>query len=538
MICGYTNPYTGEGCDLPVRPGRRYCHAHTSIQFLEQYCTHIKGRWAGVPFNLIPWQRDLLTKAFGTLKPNGKRQYRTVYCEISKKNGKSELGSGIALIGLVGDMEFGGEVYSAAGDREQASLVYYSAAQMVRNNPTLSKRLKIIDSRKRIVDYQSNSFYQVLSAEAYTKHGLNPSIVIFDELHAQKTRELYDVLTEGTDIARDQQLILIITTAGIYDINSIGWEVADYARKVRDGIIEDPTFLPIIYAADKEKDDWESPETWKKTNPSLGHIFELDNLKTHYKQVKANPSRINNFQRFRLNLWVNQVSRYIPMDEWDVCDGKVVKKDLLKRRCYGGLDLSSTIDLTCFCLVFPPEKSGDKWKILPSFYVPEDNILERARKDNVPYDMWVRSGLIKATPGNVVDYSFIRKDVNNAAKIYDLQEVAFDPWGAVKLATELQDDDGITMVEFRQGFKSMSPPTKEMLKLIKGKEIAHGGHKVLRWCADNLVVKIDAAENVKPEKDKAKERIDGIVAMIMGIGRAILNADTHSVYEKRGVISF
>jgi len=496
--------------------------------------THTKGRWAGSFFEILPWQDDIIDQLFGTLKKNGKRQYRTVYIEIPKKNGKSELAAAIALHELFWDDEPGAEVYSAAGDREQAGLVYNVAAQMVRNDKYMSSRLKVLDSRKRIIDYETNSFYQVLSNESYTKHGLNPSCVIFDEIHAQPNRELYDVLTEGTDIAREQQIVFIITTAGIYDVNSIGWEVHNYACQVRDGIIEDNTFLPIIYAAD-QKDDWEDPQVWEKANPSLGYIFEKDNLEIHYKQAKANPARQNNFRRFRLNQWVNQIDRWLPMEKWDECDGKIDKEKLVKRTCYGGLDLSSSTDLTAFVLVFPPENKGEKWQILPHFFVPEDNIMERARRDKVPYDMWVRAGLITATPGNVVDYAWVRKAVNNAANIYNLKEVAYDPWGAVKLATELNEEDGITMVEHRQGWKSMSPPTKELLKMTLGVEFAHGGNPVLRWNADNLVVKIDPAENVKPAKDKSTERIDGIVAMVMALGRALLFFDKKSVYEKRSI---
>ena len=540
MICKYLHPESGEECDRAVKSDRDYCHGHFAIAFIEKYGTHIKGRWAGTPFTLIPWQRDLIFDIFGTLNEKGKRQYRTVYCEIPKKCGKSELASIMALIGLVGDDEAGAEVYSAAGDREQASLVYYPAGQMVRNNKILDGRLKIIDSRRRIIDYQTNSFYQVLSSESFTKHGLNPSMVIFDELHAQPNRELYDVLTEGTDIAREQQLVFIITTAGVADKTSIGWEIHEKALKVKEarerGEEIDPTFLPLVYAA-TEEDDWEDEKVWERVNPSLNHVFDLANIRQHYAEVKVNPSRLNNFLRFRLNRWVGQISRYIPMDKWDACADKVDKGTLLKRTCFGGLDLSSSVDLTALALLFPPEVPKEKWKVLMHFYMPEDNVIERVKKDGVRYDMWIKAGFIKATPGNVIDYAFIRKDINNAAKLYDLREVAFDPWGAVKLATELQEEDGIVMAEHRQGFKSMSPPTKDLLKLVMAGELAHGGNEVLRWNADHLSVKIDAAENVKPEKDKSSERIDGVVALIMALGRALLVFDKKSIYQTRGIVS-
>lgn len=510
--------------------------ADKAVKFIKRL-KHTKGRWAGVPFTLLPWQEnEIIRPLFGTVKEDGTRQYRFCYIEVGKKNGKSEIAAAIALYLLLADGEISAEVYNAAGDRDQASIVFDVAAQMVRQDKTLIKRCKIIDSRKRIVAHKTNSVYIALSKETYTKHGLNPSGVIIDELHAHKTRELYDILIEGTDTARQQQLIFIITTAGIHDIHSIGWEVHEYAKQVKKGIIKDPTFLPIIYAAN-QKDDWTNEKIWKKANPSLGHIFTIDKLKNHYNQVKDNPARQNNFRRFRLNQWVGQVNRYFPMDKWDAC-GKV-KFDpnaLVKRRCYGGLDLSSTMDLTAFVLVFPPEDKNEKWKIIPKFYIPEDTVLKKTNTDKVPYLIWKRAGYITVTPGNVIDYEFIRKDIQNASNIYNLKEVAYDPWGAVQLATKLQEVDGIIMVEHRQGFKSMSPPTKECHKMIMSKEIAHNNNPILRWCADNFVAKIDAAENVKPDKEKVTQRIDGIVALIMALGRAILYYQKRkSIYETSGL---
>jgi len=499
--------------------------AKHAIQFIETLCTHTKGKWAGKPFVMIDWQREMIWELFGRVKEDGFRQYRTCYNEIPKKNGKSELGAAVALLMTCADGEIGGEVYSAAADKEQAGLVYAVAAQMVRQNSVLNNRLKIIDSRKRIVDYQSNTFYQVLSKETCSKHGLNPSAILFDELHAQKTRELWDILVEGTDYARMQQLILAMTTAGIYDVHSICWEVRDHSRQVKEGLIEDKSILPVMFCADKDKDDYRDEKVWEKVNPSLGHIFSMEKIREDFDRVKNNPVRLNNFKRFRLNIWVNQVNRWLEMDSWDYCNDPVEIAQLIKRTCYGGLDLSSTTDLTAFVLVFPPVEEGEKWKIVPHFYVPKDTIIKRSKEDRVPYNIWEEQGFLTATTGNVVDMDYIRRDVNNAAGIYNLKEVAFDPWGAVKLASDLDNKDGITMVQFRQGYKSMAPAMKEFEKKVLGRELAHGGHPVLRWCADNLVVDIDAAENVKPAKDKARERIDGMVALVMALGRAIVHVE-------------
>jgi phage terminase large subunit-like protein len=505
---------------------------------------HAKGKWAGVPFNLIPWQIEQVIKpVFDTLRPDGLRQYRTVYIEIPKKNGKTELGSGLALYGLCADGEHGAEIYSAAGDKEQASLVYYPAEYMVKSNPQLKSRLKVLSSRKRIVYEKTSSFYQVLSAEAFTKHGINPHIVIFDELHAQPNRELWDVLVEGTDTAREQQLIIVLTTAGIYDKNSIGWEQHNYAHQVSKGIIQDDTFLPVLYCLDDEKnedgqviEDWEDPEVWKRLNPSLGSIFDLKKIEDHYKQVVNNPLRLNNFLRYRLNKWVNQISQYIPMNVWDTLHEKIDEGNLLKRPCFGAIDLSKSIDLSCFCLLFPPRNDKEKWIVKCNFYCPENAIMKRSKEDKVPYDYWRQAGFITATPGDVIDKNFIKHDVLKAANLYRLHEVAFDPWGAIQLAAELSDEEGINMVEHRQGYKSMSPPTKEALNLTLSRKINHLNNPVLRWCVNNVSVKVDPAENVKPDKEKSRERIDGFVAFVMALGRALVNTEKQSVYKQRGVL--
>ena len=507
-----------------------------AINFIQRLCSHTKGKWAGMPFHLLTWQFVILWRLFGQCKPDGNRQYRTTYCEIPKKNGKSELAAAIALILLVADDEQGAEVYSAAADINQAGLVYAVSAQMVRNNKTLSKRLRVLDSRKRIIDYKTNSFYQVLSAEVATKHGLNPSGIIFDELHAQPNRNLWDVLTEGTDYARSQQMVFTITTAGVYDPNSICWEIREHARQIDEGTIQDDSFLPVLYIADKEKEDYEDPKLWKRVNPSIGRIFTLDHIAEDYEKVKQRPARLNNFLRFRLNIWVNQLSRWIDMTAWDDCKGKIDPGVLIGRECFAGLDTSTKIDLTALVLAFPPEDDGDKWEIICKTYCPDDTIMRRSQEDRVPYNLWRDAGYLTATPGNVVDESFIKADILNFSKIYDLKEVAYDPWNASSIATDLLETHGIQMVEHRQGYASMSEPSKEFEKLILSKKLRHDGNPVLRWCVDNLAVTTDAAGNCKPAKDKARERIDAAVASIMAVGRAIVNYEARSVYEDRGFI--
>jgi phage terminase large subunit-like protein len=442
-----------------------------------------------------------------------------------KKNGKSETGAAVALYMLVGDEEEGAEIYSAASDREQAGIIYRVAQRMVENSAALSKRCKVIESQKRIVFYKTGSFYQVLSADVENKHGFNPHAVIFDELHTQPNRELWDVLTEGSMILRRQPLIFAMTTAG-FDKNSICHEVYDYAKKVKKGIIEDNRFLPVLYETD-ENDDWEDEANWYKANPSLGtleqvnagtKLINIEDLRESYRQAKETPARINKFRRLHLNQWTSQEVRWMDICKWDESDGKVEPEELKGKICYAGLDLSSTTDIAAFVLVFPVD---DIYKVIPLFFIPSDNIEARVKKDKVPYDTWLMQGYIIATPGNVIDYKFIEDTIYQYAKEYEIEEIAYDPWNATMLTQRLADN-GLTMVDVRQGFASMSAPTKQLEALILQKRIHHGGNPVLRFMFDNVMVIQDANGNIKPDKAKSHEKIDGIVSLIMAISRAMV----------------
>lgn len=496
--------------------------ANKAIKFISAL-KHTKGRWAGDPFQLLGWQvKDVLEPLFGTVDENGHRLYRKCYVEVPKKNGKSELGAAVALYLLMADGEFGAEIYSAACDRDQASIVFNVAAYMVEQEEGLDKRLKVLRSTKRIIYPATNSFYHVLSADAYTKHGYNIHGCIFDELHAQPNRELWDVLTEGSGDARTQPLIFVITTAG-YDRNSICYEVHEYARKVKEGIIEDPHFLPVLYGL-PEDEDWRDERNWKKVNPSLGQIIPIEKLRASFKEAENIPAKQNLFRRLRLNQWTKQETRFIPMEFWDRCSKKSSVKKLKGKTCYGGLDLASSVDIAAFAKVFPDEDGY--FDVLMRFWIPEENILERALRDKVPYDVWVEEGWIRATPGNVIDYQAIELDILKDTEIYQVEEIAYDRWGAVQITQDFEAE-GITVVPFGQGYKSMSPPTKELLKLVMSQKIRHGGNPVLRWMADNMMVTMDPAENLKPDKKKSTERIDGIVAMIMALDRALRHEESN-----------
>lgn len=509
-------------------------YADFAVAFIESLC-HTKGTWAGKRFELMDWQEQIIRDLFGVLKPNGYRQFNTAYIEIPKKNGKSELAAAVALLLTCGDGEQRAEVYGAAADRQQASIVFDVAADMVRMCPALNKRVKILASQKRLIYEPTNSFYQVLSAEAYSKHGFNVHGVVFDELHSQPNRKLYDVLTKGSGDARMQPLFFLITTAGT-DTHSICYEVHQKAQDIIDGRKIDPTFYPVIYGAD-DTEDWTSPKVWKKCNPSLGETIGIDKVKTACESAKQNPGEENSFRQLRLNQWVKQAVRWMPMDKWDMCAFAVREDDLIGRVCYGGLDLSSTTDITAFVLVFPPLDENDKYIILPYFWIPEDTLDLRVKRDHVPYDVWERQGYLHTTEGNVVHYGYIEKFIEQLGKRFNIREIAFDRWGAVQMVQNLEGM-GFTVVPFGQGFKDMSPPTKELMKLTLEQKIAHGGHPVLRWNMDNIFIRTDPAGNIKADKEKSTEKIDGAVATIMALDRAIRcgNDTSESVYDSRGIL--
>ena len=508
--------------------------ADYAVAFIENLC-HTKGTWAGKPFELIDWQEQIIRDLFGTLKPNGYRQFNTAYIEIPKKQGKSELAAAVALLLTCGDGEERAEVYGCAADRQQAAIVFDVAADMVRMCPALSKRVKILASQKRLIYTPTNSFYQVLSAEAYSKHGFNIHGVVFDELHTQPNRKLFDVMTKGSGDARMQPLYFLITTAGT-DTHSICYETHQKAKDIIEGRKIDPTFYPVIYGAD-ESDDWTDPKVWKKANPSLDITVGIDKVKAACDSAKQNPGEENAFRQLRLNQWVKQAVRWMPMEKWDKCAFSVDEDELEGRVCYGGLDLSSTTDITAFVLVFPPLDEDDKYIILPYFWIPEDNLTLRVNRDHVPYDVWERQGYLQTTEGNVVHYGFIEKFIEKLGERFNIREIAFDRWGAVQMVQNLESM-GFTVVPFGQGFKDMSPPTKELMKLVLEQKIAHGGHPVLRWNMDNIYIRTDPAGNIKADKEKSTEKIDGAVATIMALDRAIRCGNDHgaSVYDDRGLL--
>ena len=649
--------------------------ANHVIDFIQQL-KHTKGKWAGKPFKLLSWETDLIRKTFGTLREDGTRQYRTVYVEIGKKNGKalaidtpiptptgwstmgelkigdqvfdengkicsvvactdimygrpcykvcfsdgsrivadakhlwqvnsyypdykkhllsteeiaenvkeragythrignreitavertptvpvkciqvdspsklylagksmvpthnSELAAAIALYMLLADGEANAEVYVAACDRQQASIIFNTSVNFVEGNNVLSAVTKTVMSTKRIVYPKTGSFYQVLSSDVKSKSGLNVSCVILDEIWTYPNPDLAKMLTTGSGDAREQPLFIYLTTAGD-KLRGYGWDMHCKAKDVLSGKRVDPTFLPIIYGLD-EGDDWEDEKNWYKANPSMDHTIQIERVREHFLQAKQDPAEEALFKQLRLNMWLKQEIKWMPMDTWEDCAHPVDPEKLVGRECYAGLDLSSSIDITAFVLVFPPVPDDDKYYVLPYFWIPEENIDLRVRRDRVPYDIWERQGHLLTTTGNVIHYGFIEAFIEELNHNYNIKEIAFDRWGAVQMSQNLQGA-GFTVVPFGQGFKDMSPPTKELMKLTLEKRIAHGGHPVLSWMMDNIHIQTDPAGNIKPDKAKSTEKIDGAVAMIMALDRCIRNEGKKetSVYDGRGLVTF
>ena len=500
--------------------------ADRAVTFISRYLRHTKGVWAGVPFDLLPWEeQEVVRPIFGGLRPDGARRIRMAWVEVAKKSGKSEIAAAIAATLLFADDERMGEIYGAARDRDQASIVFNVLAEMVKKSPALAARAQIIRSTKRILvtkGASAGSFYQALAADSDSADGVNPSGIIFDEVHRQPNRRLWDVLNDST-AARRQPLVFAITTAG-YDRESLAWQEHEYARKVLEGNLDDPTFWPVIYAAAPD-DDFRDPKAWKKASPSLGITVPLEFYEQHAKRAEQEPAYENTFRRFFLNQWVAQEERWMPMEAWDKSAGilgaKELEAQLANNGCFAALDLSQQRDLTALSLIFPPysDPQSGEYRMLTKFWIPAENVEARIRQDGVPYDVWIREGWIKTTPGNVLDYATIERDVRAEGMRYGIQEIAFDPHFAWQMAQQLAGA-GYVMVPFRQGFETMSTPTADLLSLVRERRLLHGGNPVLRWMADNVVVEQDVGGRWRPSKRKSTKRIDGIVAAIMALDRA------------------
>ena len=497
--------------------------ANRAIAFIETHIRHCKGEKTGELFILEEWQKkDLIEPIFGWKhKDSGLRKYRTVYCEIARKNGKSSLGAAIGLYLLFADSELGSEIFSCAGDRAQASIIFDLAKRMILQDPLLSSKAKVF--RNSITFPQKGNTYKVLSSDASLQHGHNPNGILFDELHTQKSRELYDTMTTGTG-ARTQPLLFTMTTAGSSKTDgNICWEVHDYAQKVKDGLITDETFLAVIYAADEE-DSIQDPATWRKANPNMGVSISEEYLKKEAKRASELPSYENTFKRLHLNLWTTSITKWLSDSVWMENYEEIDLEILKGKKCWGGLDLASTMDLSSLVLYFPMEEQKDV--VLVYFWCPESSAEIRGRKYKLPYDEWIAD-------------EYIKEDINKIIEDYDLQSIAFDRWNSSQLIIQLSQQDGIPMSQFGQGYRSMSAPTKELEKLVLKKEINHLNNPVLRWQCENIQLQTDPAGNIKINKQRSSEKVDGMVALVMALGEMMTDESPgDSIYNDRGILSF
>jgi phage terminase large subunit-like protein len=511
--------------------------AKRAVHFFENYLFHVKGKWAGRPFKLLEWQKkELIEPLFGWVDEKEKRKYRTAFVFLPRKNGKSSIAAGIALYLLVADNEQGAEVYSAANDRDQARIVFDTAKRMVELSPFLRKHLKIY--KHSIVYEKTGSVYRVISADAYTKHGYNAHGVIIDELHAAQSRELFDVLSTSTG-AREQPLVFIITTAGS-NFNSICYELYDYAKKVKAGIIADESFFPLIYEAE-QSDDWSSEETWRKANPSLGETISIEYLREKAKQAEGMPGLISTFKRYHLNVWTQAENKWVDLKVWNENFIHEIKEEELKGMlCFAGLDLSSTHDLTAFVLLFHHEENDDyHLDIVPRFFIPERKLYDEKNKWRNEYRVWADQGLLHVIPGDVIDYRYVKNQILKDHEVHNIISMNVDRlFQGHQLILELQEE-GLNIVPFGQGFYSMSTPSKEFERLILSKKLNHGNNAVLSWMVDGLSMKTDPAGSIKPDKASSTSKIDGIVALIMAIDRwlrEIGSERSKSVYDDRGLV--
>lgn len=492
---------------------------------------HSKGEFAGRPFVLSPWEQFIVYSLYGwRRKKDGLRRFKTAYLEVARKNGKSTFAAGNGLYLLDGDGEPGAEIYVVATKRDQAKIVFSEAQRMVRSSPELKQFITVNSSNMFVLDRASK--FEPLGSDKDTLDGLNVHGAIIDELHAHKSRDVYDLIDTATG-ARRQPLLFSITTAGVNQ-NGICREKHNHTEKILQGVIPDDEFFGMVFTLD-DGDDWQDELNWVKPNPNLGVSVKIDDLRKKARYAMSSPAALNPFLRLHMNVWTSAESVWISPDKWNATAGEVDAAGLAGCECYGGLDLSTTTDISAMTLTFP--QPDGSYKNLYEFWVPKDRIEDRVRRDRVPYDVWVRDGLIHATDGPVIDYDFIEHRILELARRYRIRELAYDPYNATEITNHLIDR-GLEMVKFQQGFLSISPAAKQLEILIMSQKYHHGGNPVMNWMMSNVVIRQDPAGNIKLDKEKSRERIDGPVSAVMAIGRATAQGgNAPSVYETRGVVA-
>lgn len=513
--------------------------ADKAVRFFHEYLSHTKGRFAGHPFKLQPWQEDIVRPLFGeqAFDPQAKRwarRYRTCYVEVPRKNGKTQLGAGIACKLLFADGEPGAEIYFVAEDLDQANICFSAMRGMVEANPGLSERSKCY---KRLIEHRNGSICRVIPGDAAGAHGLNIHGLIFDELHTQKDRELWDVMTSGQG-ARTQPLTVAFSTAGVFGASGICREQHDYGESIARGAHKDDSFRYVRYGMSEDpeaKEDWSDEAAWKLWNPALGHHLSLSFIRSEYVKAAESPARENTFRRLYGNEWTQQLTRWMPLRRWDAASGMVNEDALKGRKCYGGLDLASSVDVAALCWDFPIGE--DTHQAIWRFFIPSEALPGFDKRTAGQAAVWAREGFLTITPGDVIDYRAIFEQISKDADAFEVADVGYDPWGMTQLA-QMLDEYGMTVTAVRQGYATLSPPTKEWERLIYDGKYVHGGNPVMSWMIDNIVIRQDPAGNIKIDKAKSVEKVDGAVAAVMALSRALANDDRPSIYEQRGLTVF
>lgn len=515
--------------------------SHESGAFVCDFMELLTIPETGRPMRLMDWQRDAIMEFYGQLNDSELRKYRYLYLEIPKKNGKSGLAAGLGLYHTFADGERSGEVYVCAADRDNAGIVFGASLAMLEACPSLKKRARVIESQRIIKDLVSGTVYKVMSSEAYSKHGYKPSCVIFDELHAQPNRELWDIMTFGAGAARQQPAWIVLTTAGDDpDRHSIGWEVHERAKNIlaaRAGDPEkqdNPTWLPIIYGY--EGDDIYNEDNWYKANPSLGVTVPLDMVRQEAMDAQQSEGVERLFRWLRLNQWISTKDvGWLPLTLWDRTVSEVTREALRGKKCYLGMDMSTTTDLTSITAIFPPQDGLEYWMSLFWPFIPEDSMRDRERRDHVPFSVWRRGGYIEATEGDAVDYTRVRDRVLALMSTYRVEAMGVDPWNSRMLTQELMQA-GLDVVEIPQTISGMSPAMKDMERLLRMSQMRHEETPVGRWCFGNVRLATDGNENIKPMKNRSIDRIDVTVSWINAVAMARQRMSMiPSVYESRGI---
>jgi phage terminase large subunit-like protein len=500
--------------------------ADNAIEFFS-FLLLSEGAFAGKPFRLEPFEAFIVGSLFGWIGPDGHRRFRNAYIEIAKGNGKTPMAAGIGLYGLVADEEASAEVYTAGVTRDQANYILRDARKFVENSPALKARVEV--GAHNLAFAATDSFMRGVSSEARSLDQKRVHMALIDEIHEHPDSLVVDKMRAGTK-GRRQALIIEITNSG-YDRHSVCWQHHDYSVKVLEGLENDAWFAYVCGL--DEGDDWTDEKVWPKANPGLDTIITRKYLREQVAEAQGIPAKENLVKRLNFCIWTEQATRFIPLERWDACPPLTPEEELKGREAWGGLDLASTTDLAALWLWLPDE---DDYDILVRLWCPEEGVAKRSKRDRVPYDRWVDQGFIKATEGDVTDYDVIRADLAELGETYRINEIGYDPWNATQLVTQLTSD-GLLMVPIRQGFASLSAPTKEILKLILEKRVRLGGHPVLRWMAQNVAVRTDPAGNIKPDKERSSDRIDAIAAGVTGLARVIVRqSEGPSVYETRGML--